>query len=838
MAARSKQGSGKTAKGRKDRKDGKGKVAKKRAPLLTHAQVEIFRKFMGVALGLFALFTLIALVSYLFTWQTDQSLLSDGAQAEAAVNGGGRFGFGWARLLMTRLFGIGAFAAVVILGGASLLCFRRRVRFWRLLFVTAFGAVIVSLAASLTAGFFGPDLTFGEGIGGGYGTAVAGWLKDQAGIFGAYGVLLLMAIVLLLLSSNRFCNWFLKFGEKTADAGAEAADGGAADEDEAAEDEAAVSVEDEAEDGEDDAQDDDLASVYDDEDDEASDVEEDECEADDAALEDGQPDADDGVVELEPFRSQDTGYEELSAGPDEIRVEDMPMDSNVPDGGVKERYDPRLDLPHYKFPGLELLNDYNDKWFDVSQDELQRNNMKITSALADYRIQVQSVSARKGPTVTLYEIVPARGTKISQLKRLEEDIARSIGVKGVRVLTLLNTIGIEVPNEKPSVVPMKSILNDPVFRNNKFELPVAMGYTISQKVLAFDLTKAPHLLVAGATGQGKSVGLNAILTSLLYSKHPAELKFVLVDPKRVELSIYRAIENHFLAMLPDGDKPILTDTSKVVRTLKSLCAEMESRYELLEKARVRSISDYNEKFLDRQLNPYNGHKYLPYIVVVIDEFADLLCTAGREIEEPISRLAAKARAIGIHLIIATQRPTTDVITGLIKANFPSRIAFKVLSGVDSKTILDEVGANRLIGRGDMLIKLAGGDEMTRVQCAFVDTEEAIRVSEFIGAQRGYGSPYYLPECEDEEEGASNSVDLGRRDPLFEEAARLIVASQQGSTSLIQRKMEIGYNRAGRIIDQLEAAGIIGPFEGSKARKVLVQDFDQLEGIMANLDSKL
>lgn len=834
MAARSKQGPGKTAKGRKDRKNGRGKGAKKqRTPVFSRTQVAIFRKYMGVALGLFALFTLIALISYLFTWQTDQSLLSDSAQADPAVNGGGSFGFGWARLLMTRLFGIGAFAVVVILGGASLLCLRRRVRFWRLLFVAAFSAVIVSLAASLTAGFFGPDLTFGEGIGGGYGTAAAGWLKNQVGIFGAYGILLLMTIILLLLSSNRFCDWFLRFGEKPESCGA----GDAA----AAEDEASGEDGTSAEDDEDVCEDGDCVDpggeeedCEDFDEDEADDMEEDM--ADDAGG-DGMS-AGENVVELEPFRSQDSGYEEMAAGPDEIQVEEMPMDSNVPDGGVKERYDPRLDLPHYNFPGLELLNDYNDKWFDVSQDELQRNNMKITSALADYRIQVQSVSARKGPTVTLYEIVPARGTKISQLKRLEEDIARSIGVKGVRVLTLLNTIGIEVPNEKPSVVPMKSILNDPVFRNNKFELPVAMGYTISQKVLAFDLTKAPHLLVAGATGQGKSVGLNAILTSLLYSKHPAELKFVLVDPKRVELSIYRAIENHFLAMLPDGDKPILTDTSKVVRTLKSLCAEMESRYELLEKARVRSISDYNEKFLDRQLNPYNGHKYLPYIVVVIDEFADLLCTAGREIEEPISRLAAKARAIGIHLIIATQRPTTDVITGLIKANFPSRIAFKVLSGVDSKTILDEVGANRLIGRGDMLIKLAGGDEMTRVQCAFVDTEEAIRVSEFIGAQRGYGSPYYLPECEDEEEGASNSVDLGRRDPLFEEAARLIVSSQQGSTSLIQRKMEIGYNRAGRIIDQLEAAGIIGPFEGSKARKVLVQDFDQLEGIIANLDSKL
>ena len=489
-------------------------------------------------------------------------------------------------------------------------------------------------------------------------------------------------------------------------------------------------------------------------------------------------------------------------------------------------------MPHYEFPGLELLNDYSDRWYDISQAELQRNNMRITAALAEYKIQIQSIFARKGPTVTLYEIVPAPGTKVAQIKRIEEDIARSIGVHGVRVITLLNTIGIEVPNDRPSTVPMKSILNDPAFRNNKFELPIALGYTISQKVLAFDLTKAPHLLVAGATGMGKSVGLNAILTSLLYSKHPAELKLVLVDPKRVELSIYGAIKNHFLATLPGEEKPILTDTSKVVTTLKSLCMEMESRYELLEMAKERNIKDYNARFLDRKLNPNNGHKFLPYIVVVIDEFADLLITAGKEIEEPISRLAAKARAVGIHLIIATQRPTTDVITGTIKANFPSRIAFKVLSGVDSRTIIDDVGANRLIGRGDMLVMIAG-QEMCRVQCAFVDTDEAIRISEFIGSQQGYGSPYYLPECDDESD--ISSVDLGKRDPLFDEAARLIVANQQGSTSLLQRKMEIGYNRAGRIMDQLEAAGIVGPSEGSKARKVLVLDFDQLDELLKTLD---
>ena len=560
--------------------------------------------------------------------------------------------------------------------------------------------------------------------------------------------------------------------------------------------------------------------------------------------EDDDEDEEDGydACDSEGVETDNTGRERIAevkekeevSVPGEVYVEEINISGGdeVPDGIVSEKYDPRLDLPHYEFPGLELLNDYSDRWYDISQAELQRNNMRITAALAEYKIQIQSIFARKGPTVTLYEIVPAPGTKVAQIKRIEEDIARSIGVHGVRVITLLNTIGIEVPNDRPSTVPMKSILNDPAFRNNKFELPIALGYTISQKVLAFDLTKAPHLLVAGATGMGKSVGLNAILTSLLYSKHPAELKLVLVDPKRVELSIYGAIKNHFLATLPGEEKPILTDTSKVVTTLKSLCMEMESRYELLEMAKERNIKDYNARFLDRKLNPNNGHKFLPYIVVVIDEFADLLITAGKEIEEPISRLAAKARAVGIHLIIATQRPTTDVITGTIKANFPSRIAFKVLSGVDSRTIIDDVGANRLIGRGDMLVMIAG-QEMCRVQCAFVDTDEAIRISEFIGSQQGYGSPYYLPECDDESD--ISSVDLGKRDPLFDEAARLIVANQQGSTSLLQRKMEIGYNRAGRIMDQLEAAGIVGPSEGSKARKVLVLDFDQLDELLKTLD---
>lgn len=810
----------------------KSKAAKKRRAS-NPRNARIVRNVCGIFLGILSAYTLIAVVSYIFTWTADQSLLTSSAD-EIARNSGGRLGFKWARLLVTEMFGIGAFAAVAVFAIAALRCLNRRVRFFRILFLTVFAAVLLSLVSTCIVGFFGDFPIFGEGIGGAYGTAIVNEMESSMGSVGTVLVLVAAIILFLLFASNRFASWISSLGESKgkegiagagkdvgADDGADIDDDMTAGGDDEENDDNVDDAADDGEDGDDDEEDED--------DEDEEDGDEDEEYGDDACDSEGAEVDDAGRDRIMEVKEK----EEVSV-PGEVFVEEINISGGdeVPDGSVSEKYDPRLDLPHYEFPGLELLNDYSDRWYDISQAELQRNNMRITAALAEYKIQIQSIFARKGPTVTLYEIVPAPGTKVAQIKRIEEDIARSIGVHGVRVITLLNTIGIEVPNDRPSTVPMKSILNDPAFRNNKFELPIALGYTISQKVLAFDLTKAPHLLVAGATGMGKSVGLNAILTSLLYSKHPAELKLVLVDPKRVELSIYGAIKNHFLATLPGEEKPILTDTSKVVTTLKSLCMEMESRYELLEMAKERNIKDYNARFLDRKLNPNNGHKFLPYIVVVIDEFADLLITAGKEIEEPISRLAAKARAVGIHLIIATQRPTTDVITGTIKANFPSRIAFKVLSGVDSRTIIDDVGANRLIGRGDMLVMIAG-QEMCRVQCAFVDTDEAIRISEFIGSQQGYGSPYYLPECD--EESDISSVDLGKRDPLFDEAARLIVANQQGSTSLLQRKMEIGYNRAGRIMDQLEAAGIVGPSEGSKARKVLVLDFDQLDELLKTLD---
>ena len=503
-------------------------------------------------------------------------------------------------------------------------------------------------------------------------------------------------------------------------------------------------------------------------------------------------------------------------------------------GSLDTVYDPKLDLPNYQLPPLSLLEDYKDKIYDVPREELERNNKRIVQTLSDYKISIEKIYARPGPTVTLYEIYPAPGVRISHIRRLEDDIALSLAARGVRIIAPIpgtNAVGIEVANDRPSVVPMLSVLDCPKFKEAKFDLPIVIGKSISNEVMTFDLAKMPHLLVAGATGQGKSVGLNAIITSLLYRMHPSALKFVLVDPKKVELSLYTKLEKHFLAKLPDSEEPIITDTQKVVFTLRSLCIEMDSRYNLLKMAHVRHVKEYNEKFLTRHLNPNKGHRFLPFIVVIIDEFADLLMTAGREVEEPIARLAQLARAIGIHLVIATQRPTTNVITGLIKANFPARIAFKVVSSIDSRTILDGTGANQLIGRGDMLLSL--GSEFTRVQCALIDTKEVERITDFIGAQKGYETAHYLPEYTGEEEGGAIDVDLKKRDGLFDEAARLVVQHQQGSTSLIQRRMNLGYNRAGRIMDQLEAAGIVGPAEGSKARQVLISDFASLDRILAS-----
>ena len=527
----------------------------------------------------------------------------------------------------------------------------------------------------------------------------------------------------------------------------------------------------------------------------------------------------------------------------ELVIEDTPKEETVKEGKehrtIDTPYDPHYELSDYKFPTLDLLRDFGDKRAEVSNEELENNKNKIVETLANYGIQIDKIKATIGPTVTLYEIVPAAGVRIAKIKNLEDDIALSLAALGIRIIAPIpgkGTIGIEVPNKKPETVSMRSVLSSDKFQNNKFALPCAIGKTISNETYVFDLAKMPHILMAGATGQGKSVGLNAIIASLLYSKHPSDLKFILVDPKKVELTLYNRIERHYLAKLPDAKDAIITDVQKVVRTLNSLCIEMDQRYDLLQAAECRNIIEYNEKFKSRRLLPTEGHRYLPYIVLVVDEFADLIMTAGREVESPIARLAQLARAIGIHLIIATQRPSVNIITGSIKANFPARIAFRVISAVDSKTILDQSGANQLIGRGDML--LSTGNEVVRLQCAFIDTPEVEAITSFVGAQRGFSEPFLLPDVPDDEaNGESDYEDGDERDSLFEEAARIVVQTQQGSTSMIQRKLKLGYNRAGRIIDQLEAAGIVGPFSGSKSREVKVANEFALEQILKDLEMK-
>lgn len=529
------------------------------------------------------------------------------------------------------------------------------------------------------------------------------------------------------------------------------------------------------------------------------------------------------VPELE-VEIKSTEYEEVSAT-------DNLSNRLVEDFG---QFDPTLELSKFQFPPIDLLKKYDNEGISIDQEELEENKNRIVETLNNYKIGISSIKATIGPTVTLYEIVPDAGIRISKIKNLEDDIALSLAALGIRIIAPIpgkGTIGIEVPNKKSTIVSMRSVISSQKFQNSKMQLPIAFGKTISNETFVVDLAKMPHLLMAGATGQGKSVGLNAVLTSLLYKKHPAEVKFVLVDPKKVELTLFNKIERHYLAKLPDSEDAIITDNTKVINTLNSLCIEMDNRYDMLKNAFCRNIAEYNAKFKARKLNPNDGHKFLPYIVLVVDEFADLIMTAGKEVETPIARLAQLARAIGIHLIIATQRPSVNVITGIIKANFPARIAFRVTSKIDSRTILDGAGADQLIGRGDMLY--TQGNDLIRLQCAFVDTPEVERITEFIGGQKAYPDAHLLPEYVGEEAGTNLDVDIADRDSLFKEAAEVIVTAQQGSASLLQRKLKLGYNRAGRIIDQLEAAGIVGPFEGSKARQVLVTDLIALEQLLEN-----
>ena len=552
-------------------------------------------------------------------------------------------------------------------------------------------------------------------------------------------------------------------------------------------------------------------------------------------------------VSLSPFVTSDNKPQEVVVEKKEdaevkLEIEQTPKEETVTHSKEHHTldmpFDPRYELRDFRFPTLDMLNDYGGKKAEIDNEELEANKNKIVESLGNFGIAIDKIKATIGPTVTLYEIVPAAGIRISKIKNLEDDIAMSLEALGIRIIAPMpgkGTIGIEVPNKKPETVSMRSVLSSEKFQNNKYALPCALGKTISNETYVFDLAKSPHILMAGATGQGKSVGLNAIIASLLYSKHPSELKFVMVDPKKVELTLYNRIERHYLAKLPDSEEAIITDVKKVVRTLNSLCIEMDQRYDLLKSAECRNIIEYNAKFQARKLLPTEGHRYLPYIVLVVDEFADLIMTAGREVEAPIMRLAQLARAIGIHLIIATQRPSVNIITGSIKNNFPTRIAFRVIAAVDSKTILDQVGANHLVGRGDML--LSTGNDLVRLQCAFIDTPEVDAITEFIGEQRGFPETFLLPEVPEEEGEGVDIEDDGERDSLFEEAAHIVVQTQQGSTSMIQRKLKLGYNRAGRIIDQLESAGIVGAFSGSKSREVKVKDEFALEQILRDIYNK-
>lgn len=801
------------------------------------------RFVLGLVFALLAVFTLVSIVSYLFTWAEDQSLLSDDgiySNAVTAENTGGKAGFLFANLLVSRWFGLGAFVIPFFFAGVSVYCFKKeKVRLLRLFFLSLMGCIVLSALFSYIFSFTSAKSMFGDGAGGSYGYYVNEWLVSMTGAFGTACIILVFLVLWVILLNHKivdritslFDSLFSKRGKSDADAVPE--DGGT------------DAGEDEVDDGD----------GYDDgSDDEDEDEENDDEENGDEEGDEGdEPDEEGPELEVIPpvvpvERPEDKDAD-TPAGPD-VPDSDIPpveviggdptdFSTGLSDEQWKTRYDPRLSLSNYRMPDLSLLKDYSDQIHEVSREELERNNRLIVSTLKDFKISISKISARVGPTVTLYEVVPAPGVRVAQIVRLEDDIARSLAARGVRVvmLTGTNAIGIEVANDKPSIVSMRSILSDPKFNAAKYDLPVVIGRTISNEAYSFDLAKMPHLLVAGATGQGKSVGLNAIITSLLYKKHPAELKFVLVDPKKVELSLYAPLEKHYLAKMPDSEDAIITDTKRVVYTLRSLCKLMDHRYDLLKAASVRNIKEYNEKFLSRKLNPYKGHEFMPYIVVIIDEFADLLMTAGREVEEPIARLAQLARAIGIHLVIATQRPTTNIITGTIKANFPARVAFRVISSVDSKTILDQTGANQLIGRGDMLIS-TGNSEPVRLQCAFIDTPEVDRIAQFVSSQAGFGGAYLLPECEmDDSAGGgqvSGKTSGGARDELFKEAARLIVREQVGSTSLIQRKMNLGYNRAGRIMDQLEDAGIVGPSEGSKPRQVRITSLESLDELLSTL----
>ena len=774
-------------------------------------------KMTGILVALLAVFTLLATVSYFFTWKADQSSLSSavGDISVEVSNMAGKMGYRWADLLVRRWFGLGSLAFVVILFAVSvrLLLHRWRYSMVKTTLLTVTGAMLSSFILAFVSDLSGLGNAFGGGLGGECGESVVKWVSVVFGNILTGFMLAFLVIVWLVLASGKFSDWLMSLGKKPVA--------------EPVVRQGSPTVE-----------------------------------ATEPAVKSGSSvTGTTGVAEASALRAQDSTLRQAQgaeretpqpvAEPAEKSME-VVIGSKLSTEIKKElpRINVRDELPDYQFPSLELLDSYSSNRNEVSDEELVRNNNRIRNALENYKIQINDVKAIVGPTVTLYKVYPAPGVKIAEFKRIQEDLGMHLHARGVRVVTLTDSVGIEVANDHPSIVPMRAVLNDEAFRSSKAELPVAIGYTIQQKVKVFDLADAPHLLVAGATKQGKSVGLNVIVTSLLYAKHPSELKLVFIDPKMVEFSAYAHLLKHYLAVLPcndereERDNAIVKKADKADKILRSLCIEMDQRYELLSKASVPNIKTYNEKYRNRKLRPDEGHRFLPYIVTIIDEYADLTMSVGgsgdakavsRSITTSIIRLAQKGRAAGLHVVLATQRPSVDVITGLIKTNFPTRIAFRVVSRTDSSTILDSPGAEKLIGKGDMLYY--AGVEMERVQCAYIDSEEINRLNEYIGSQEGhnksFNTPFYLPPVDDDtEEGSGGMVDMTKLDERFEEAAKLVVMSQRGSTSDLQRRLGMGYAKAGRVMDQLEAAGIVGPQEGSKPRQVLVSSLDELDQIIA------
>ena len=813
------------AKKKTDKETEPKKISKNR--FTTFFKSETTHFVIGLISVIFSVYLLLAFISFFFTGAADQSILDNQQPGELmqttnhVKNYAGARGAQLAEFLINECFGIAACFIILFLAVAGMKMIKAyQFRVWKWFMSCS----ILLVWFSITLGFIF-DGTFSDSFiypGGLHGYNVSAWLVSQIGMPGLGLLLLITALLFFVYLSSETINMIRKalhpnFKRKKKDT-ATATDNENND----------TSIKPKREEKKEYSNP--QPAVVDFELEQPMKVEvgskEEEVSNTPFPFEEKQTSEPQRPMPTEANEEEEEDNDE----PDFTVSDDTSEEDAEYKGPALQPYNPRLDLENYKFPTLDLLNQYEDNGPNIDMEEQNANKDRIIKVLRSFGIEISSIKASVGPTITLYEITPAEGVRISKIRNLEDDIALSLSALGIRIIAPIpgkGTIGIEVPNANPRIVPMQSILNSKKFQETTMELPIALGKTITNEVFMVDLAKAPHMLVAGATGQGKSVGLNAIVTSLLYKKHPAELKFVIVDPKKVEFSVYTPIERHFLAKLPDGEDAIITDVSKVVQTLNSLCIEMDTRYDLLRKAGCRNIKEYNAKFISRQLNPEKGHRFMPYIVIIIDEFGDLIMTAGKEVELPICRIAQLARAVGIHAIIATQRPTTNIITGTIKANFPARVAFRVAAMMDSRTILDRSGAQQLIGKGDMLY-LQGNDPV-RVQCAFVDTPEVERIANYISKQQGYPTAFMLPEYVGEEsESSIGEVDMNRLDPMFEDAARLVVIHQQGSTSLIQRKFSIGYNRAGRIMDQLEKAGIVGPTQGSKARDVLCMDETDLE----------